>query len=61
MFRALLAAALLAGAAPAPAAVIPLPGETRGEPVGRYADVLEDTGGTLRRENVMAPQLARGF
>ena len=61
MFRALIAAALLAGAAPALAAIVPLPDDARAVPVGPYADVLEDTHAMLRRDEVMAPQLSRGF
>jgi two-component system, sensor histidine kinase LadS len=61
MFRALLAAALLAAAAPALAAAVPLPDDTRAVPVGPYADVLEDTHAMLRRDDIMAPQVSRGF
>ena len=61
MFRALAIAALLVRIAAAHSEPVPLPGASDGVAVGRYADVLEDPRGALRREDVATPGIEGRF
>jgi len=61
MLRVLAIAGLLLRAAAAHAEAVPLPGASGAVPVGRYAEVLEDPGGTLQLADVAAPALGKRF